>query len=352
LFLPAIKAWFFWPPFFLVCYGFIFINFYRNNRLDFIRPVASYWMGFSVYLFILLIVLDIVRLAFKLGERVNFPMLYAGAVCLSLIITVCGAINARTIKTIQYNINLSGEGNDLRVALISDIHIGPTVGKAWLGRIAGAVNAASPDIVCIAGDVFDGDIDKVKDLQGVISALRGIHARLGVYACLGNHDVDRMMGQGDSSRIVQAIRQAGITVLLDESADAGPLIIAGRRDARPIGRDGDSEENGRGQRMPAAELISSGEKPVIVLDHQPVDFAQIEQAGADLVFSGHTHRGQIFPAGIVTRVMFKKAGGTHYGYWKGDTLQAVVTSGAGVWGPPMRVGTNSEVVIINISFTQ
>jgi predicted MPP superfamily phosphohydrolase len=105
-------------------------------------------------------------------------------------------------------------------------------------------------------------------------------------------------------------------------------------------------------RLSAQELLANIEGTVIVLDHQPVEFPLLEKAGADLVLSGHTHRGQMFPGSIVTYAMYKAMGAAHHGYWQGQGMQGVITSGAGVWGPPMRVGTNSEVAVINIKFVQ
>ena len=106
------------------------------------------------------------------------------------------------------------------------------------------------------------------------------------------------------------------------------------------------------ERKTALELISGIEGTIIVLDHQPVQFEQIQRAGAHLVLSGHTHNGQIFPGNLMTMIIYKKAGSVSYGYWQGKTMQGVVTSGAGVWGPPLRVGTNCEIAVINLKFMQ
>ena len=122
------------------------------------------------------------------------------------------------------------------------------------------------------------------------------------------------------------------------------LYIAGRRDIRPI--------SAIAERKTAGELLAGINGTIIVLDHQPLEFRQLEKAGAHLVFSGHTHRGQIFPGNLITRRMFKNAGATHYGYWLGETMQGVVTSGTGYWGPPVRIATNSEVAVIDISFCE
>jgi predicted MPP superfamily phosphohydrolase len=105
------------------------------------------------------------------------------------------------------------------------------------------------------------------------------------------------------------------------------------------------------ERKPATEITAGLDKsrPLIFLNHQPSDFREDEEAGADLVLTGHTHKGQFFPGNLFTVNIFKSAGATHYGYMKGRSAQLLVTSGAGVWGPPLRIASNSEVAVINIT---
>jgi predicted MPP superfamily phosphohydrolase len=259
---------------------------------------------------------------------------------------VYGSLHARSIKTKNYSMSLHGEGSGIRVTLVSDMHIGAAVGKSHVGRIVEAVNRTEPDMVCIAGDVFDGNLNVIDDLEGVIAQLKLLKVPLGVYACLGNHDVDRQSFSGGSTqRIAEILKRADITLLYDEVFQIREdLFAAGRRDARPIGMNA--------ERKNAQELLSGIGGTIIMLDHQPVQFAQNEQAGVDLLLCGHTHKGQIFPANIMTHFIYKRAGAVHYGYWKGQTMQAVVTSGAGFWGPPVRIGTNSEIAVIDIKFMQ
>jgi predicted MPP superfamily phosphohydrolase len=234
-----------------------------------------------------------------------------------------------------------------RVALISDLHIGSTVGQKWLANIVDAVNSTNPDLICIAGDLFDGNIDAINDLEDIAFELRRFEARFGVYACQGNHDVDRIsLREGaDTDRIQEFLEKAGVTFLLDEVLlIVERFYLAGRRDARPIG--------GRDGRKTAAELIAGLDRyrPLIILNHQPLDFQAEEEAGAALILSGHTHAGQFFPGNLATARIYRKPASVHYGLWQGRTAQAVVSSGAGVWGPPIRVGTKSEVVVIDVGF--
>jgi len=352
-FMPGVKTLIYWPAFILLCYAFVFIGFMRILRLHFLQQIGSYWIAVFIYLLLLLILFDLLRLGLFLFHRnVLTPRFTAkgigAALCLCFIIITYGAFHARSIHTVQYRIRLAGQGDSLRIALISDLHIGPSVEKKHIAKVVNVINHAEPDIVCIAGDIFDGHLDTVRDLPGIAEEFRRLQPPLGIYACLGNHDVDRMFPPGGGTERIEAfLRGAGITLLQDEfAAIGGNMYIAGRRDARPIGM--------KAQRKTAAELcsaiISETPRTLIVLDHQPTQFAKIEAAGADLVLCGHTHRGQLFPANLITKSMYRIMGASHYGYWQGNALQAVITSGAGYWGPPLRVGTNSEVAVIDITF--
>jgi predicted MPP superfamily phosphohydrolase len=359
-FMPWTKAPVFWVVFIPLCYAFVFVSFMRVPRMRFFERVGSYWMAVFIYLLVLLPLFDLLRLGLFLFHRNALTPRFtvfgiAAAFCLCFIIIVYGVFHAGSIRTVQYAIRLTGQGDGLRAALISDLHIGPGVGKKHITKVVNVINRAEPDIVFIAGDIFDGNLGTVRDMPGIAEEFKRIHSPLGVYACLGNHDVDRMSFSGNSTERIEAfLREAGITLLQDEAAAIGNNIyIAGRRDARPIGMNA--------ERKTAAELCAAmfdgtvsadNEIPrtLIVLDHQPTQFDKIEAAGADLVLSGHTHRGQLFPTNLITKIMYHKLGASHYGYWRGNTLQAVITSGAGYWGPPMRIATNNEVAVIDITF--
>jgi predicted MPP superfamily phosphohydrolase len=177
---------------------------------------------------------------------------------------------------------------------------------------------------------------------------------LGVFACQGNHDVDRLsLREGAATdRVREFLEKSGIVFLFDEVVlVADRFYLAGRRDARPIGG---ADPSNRRERKTAAELTAGLDlsRPLIVMDHQPVDYPSVEAAGADLILSGHTHRGQFFPGNVITARMFRKAGAVDYGYWQGRSAQGVVSSGAGVWGPPIRIGTFSEVAAVDINFIE
>jgi len=359
-FMPWTKAPVYWAVFIPLCYAFVFVSFMRAPRLRFFERVGSYWMAVFIYLLLLLPLFDILRIGLFLFHRnvltPRFTVFGIGAaLCLCFIIIVYGTFHAGSIRTVQYAVRLAGQKDGFRAALISDLHIGSGVGKKHITKVVDAINMAKPDIVFIAGDIFDGNLGTVRDMSGIAEELKRLRPPMGIYACFGNHDVDRMSLSGNNTERIEAfLREAGITLLLDEAAAIGDNIyIVGRRDARPIGMNA--------KRKTAAELcaaVSDGTAPsdneiprtLIVLDHQPTQFDKIEAAGADMVLSGHTHRGQLFPANLITKIMYRKMGASNYGYWRGNTLQAVITSGAGYWGPPLRVATNNEVAFIDVTF--
>ena len=362
-FLPGLRAFIFWPLYFLCSFSYILVFLLRIDRIRPLRQAAMYSLPALAYFFMILLILDVVRLVLfflKIIPKGSFSSAACTGIVLALtvLILIYGSFNARNIQTKHYEITLNkkagefksgnmSEPGKLRITFVSDTHIGGAVDRKWLGKIVDAVNITKPDLICLAGDVFDNNVTSLSGPEGITAELRRFSAPLGVYACQGNHDVDRLSLRNDatSDRTRDFLENAGIRFLLDEVVFMeGNFYLVGRRDARPIGMSH--------ARKSAAEMMSGLDKsrPIILLDHQPVDYLKEEEAGADLVLSGHTHRGQFFPGNIVTAYIYKKAGAVHYGYWKGRSAQAIVSSGVGVWGPPVRVATGSEVVVVDIKF--
>jgi uncharacterized protein len=359
-FLPSFRAFIFWPIYFLFCYSFILLTFIRSGWTRLFRLVAMNFIPSMFYFLLALLLLDGIRILLQHFGHVPRSQIYSAAgtgiaICLALITMIYGTYNARSIRTVNYAVTLNKqiEMPHLRIALVSDLHIGEMVGRKWVANIVDAINKTEPDIICIAGDIIDSNLQAISDIEAVAGELRRLNAPLGVYACPGNHDVDRLSlrqsdGTGSGMDGIKAfLETANVVFLLDEIVmPSDSLYLIGRKDARPIGL--------RQERKPADELAIGLDrsKILIVLDHQPVDYIILEKAGADLILSGHTHRGQFFPGNLATRLIFKKAGATHYGYWRGGTAQGIVSSGAGVWGPSIRVATGSEVAVVDVVFRE
>lgn len=197
------------------------------------------------------------------------------------------------------------------------------------------VNELNPDVILIAGDIFDGEPQELQNPDLVIAELQSLESKYGVYASLGNHDAGPNYQQ-----MLDFINSANINLLLDQTTIVSDqFIVGGRLDSSPIGEHGETRTSTLN--IPKSNL------PVIVMDHQPSNISEYDSS-VDLIVSGHTHRGQIYPFSLVTDALFD----VDYGYYRETPTspQVVVTSGVGTWGPPIRVGTNSEVVQITFKY--
>ena len=352
-FIPSFKALIFWPLYILLCYSFLIVTLTSLSRILPLRQAAMNMLPVFFYFFLILLFFDVIRLILRyriiIPRSPKFTAACTGiSLILAILLFVFGNFHARNIKTIPYDVIITkNAGVPLRIALITDLHLGMSVDRSWTANIVDAVNKARPDLICIAGDIFDSDISTIKDLFGIAKELERLSAPLGVYACQGNHDVDRRSRQENSGtdRIKEFLESTGIRFLLDEEELVEDrFYLVGRRDGRPIGSSR--------RRLSAGELLEDLDKtkPLIIMDHQPADYPALEEAGADLILSGHTHGGQIFPGSLITAGMYRNYGAQNYGHFKGRTVQGIISSGAGVWGPAIRMGTNSEVAVINIEF--
>ena len=241
----------------------------------------------------------------------------------------------------------------IRTVLLGDLHMSVNSDPELLRETVELVNAQNPDIVLIAGDFFTSNYAGLRDPETYIGILRGLRAPEGVFAVYGNHDVEEDLFSGfaisppekafRSAEMEQFIERCGITVLADETAELrnGEILLAGRIDGEKAG-------DGTTNRMSAGELLAGAgpDQVVFVLEHEPLNYRELREAGADVVFSGHTHRGQFFPVNFFVRLFNENA----YGWKDVGGMDTFVTSGVGYYGPPIRVGTNSEVMVIEVAY--
>ncbi|MCI8455237.1 MAG: metallophosphoesterase [Lachnospiraceae bacterium] len=308
--------------------------------------VSSYLMGFFIYLLLFFALADLILflgLLFRILPN-PFPQsirFFSGLAAFFLTIGTVGygLYNAGRIRYVSYDIqiekNVSAAAWNL--VLVSDLHIGAVGSEAHLEAVISRINALEPDLVCIAGDLFDNDYSAIQDPQAASDTLKTIQATYGVYACLGNHDAGKTFDE-----MLAFLQRSHIQVLNDEARIIdGRLVLIGRLDASPIGGFGGLSRKSFAQAAAGADFSL----PVVVMDHNP---AGMEAYGkeVDLVLFGHTHKGQIFPGNLFTERIFP----VDYGYYRkdADSPHNIVTSGAGTWGMPMRVGTNCEIVQIRL----
>lgn len=309
-----------------------------------LKVVGSYY--FAVMEFALLIAIPAFLIGWiwdLAGDRPGDYTLYAGwiAVCAIVILLAWGSRNAWSpvVRTYPAQVDKRANGLDkLRIAAVSDIHLGNVVGRRHLRRLLAKMEDLKPDVILLPGDVIDDSIEPfVRNRMGDL--LQGLRARFGVYAVLGNHEYYG----GHAEEYVGRMREIGIPVLRDEVVEIadGAVVVAGRKDRT-------AESMDAGGRLPVQALLDGvdRDKPVILMDHQPYQFAKAEEAGVDLLLCGHTHRGQFAPNHWLTKRLFE----LDWGYMRKGAMHVAVSSGFGSWGPPIRIASRSEIVLVEMAF--
>jgi uncharacterized protein len=313
--------------------------------------IGGYWMAAMLYLLIILPIVDIIKL---IKRRVNFIprgisesaiiKTYLGVLILLLLlgILIYGTWNAANIKVAHYDIDIpkkAGDLKELKIAMVSDLHLGTIVDNSRLSKMVDKINELQPDIILMAGDIIDDKVAPfVKQNMGEI--LKELKAKNGVYAATGNHDYYG----GDSEELIKNLEASGVKVLTDKYMKINDsFYVVGREDIAV-------ESYYKRNRKPLKELLSDVDKllPVILIDHTPKNLQEPMENGVDLQVSGHTHRGQLFPSQYITQSLFE----LDWGYLKKDNLNVVVSSGIGTWGPPIRIGNSSELVEIVLRFEE
>lgn len=313
---------------------------------DGLTLVGSYWLAAMHYLFFLLIVIDLVRLADRwfgfLPEGLKqFPA--ATGLAVSLLVTgilIYGTWNARNPQLRHYEITVSkpaGSLNQLHVIMVSDIHLGKIVNNGRLTTLVNRINELNPDLVLLPGDIIDENIGPFIE-QKMPDVFRMLKPRYGTFAVFGNHEY---IG-GHAEEASRHLQEAGITVLRDDYKKVADSFYI-------VGRDDRSRDRFQGKSRQELSAIMEGvdhSLPVILMDHQPFHLEEGQEQGVDLQLSGHTHLGQLFPYNLITQRVFEK----DWGYLRKGDFQVIVSCGFGTWGPPIRIGNTPEIVDIIIHF--
>lgn len=284
-----------------------------------------------------------------------YVLVFGAALIFAAAVSVYGLVHARNVKLKEWSVSIekqAGSMDSLKIALVSDMHLGYNTGAAQMEKTVSLINEQQPDIVLVCGDIFNNEYDSITDPDRITKILNGIQSRYGTYAVWGNHDVEEKVLAGFNFRsdedkkpcdeMYEFLDKAGITLLEDEGVLIGDSIcLFGRKDGEI------TEENGH-SRFSAEEAAAWADLslPLIVLAHEPDDLWALSDAGVDLELCGHTHNGQLFPANILMKFIWDNP----YGLKTYGSMTNIVTSGCGVWGPAMRVATDCEVCIINCSF--
>ena len=326
-----------------------------------LQAAGNVWLGFYVYFGGMLSVLLLLSLIMKKLSRGRLANgWHGGILCLSLFVSLMlfgyGLHHAQQTVVVSYDLDVdkpaATQGETMDLVLIGDLHLSVNSRLSTTRKMVELINAEHPDAVVIAGDIFTSSYGGLAHPEQYAEALRGIEAQYGVYAVYGNHDVEEpLLGGFPLTPISKAFRNQHMEQFFD---DCGFITLADEMVTLPNGVqlagrvDGEKAGDGTANRLSAEELLKDIDpcKPVMVLQHEPKEFEALGEAGADIALCGHTHAGQIFPGNLIVPFFNENA----WGYRRLYDLDTFVTAGVGYYGPPMRVGTDSEVTVIHMKF--
>lgn len=274
----------------------------------------------------------LVIVAFAVWAVTKLSIFYTGIAVLVLFIAACiyGFVNARSVKTKTYDVLLEKDVKAASFVMLSDLHLGFFTDKYMFKRILPEIVKAKPEFVIIAGDIFDSSFKQLRCGKQIMRDLKKLSALCPVYACEGNRD-----NYCDEPEKDAFIEEAGISLIKDGMIEKDGMCLVFRRDALTA------------ERKSAQEILAGcdKEKLVIVADHNPCDMTKLWDNGADLVLSGHLHNGITFPGNIIAKLTETFS----YGYYYAKGHHGIVSGGAGSFGTPMRIFTDTEICCVNLA---
>jgi predicted MPP superfamily phosphohydrolase len=306
---------------------------YSNLWVRMLYTAAASWLGI-LYMFILAATLS--WILYGLANLFHLPldhkMLIGILMGIALMASLYGFINSGVIRITRVNLQLPDIPSHWKgktAVWVSDTHLGHVRNYGFAQQIATLVKNLNPDILFIGGDLYDG---LAVDLDHVIEPFSRIRTSYGTYFITGNHEEFF-----DNTKYLQAVRRAGIRVLYNERVDLNGLQI--------IGVDYRDSRNKEKFKMILQKMGIDRHKPSILLTHAPLHLEVVKEERISLQLSGHTHHGQVFLFRWITSLAYD---GYDYGLKRLGNLLVYTSSGAGTWGPPMRLDTKPEIVAIKL----
>ena len=349
--IPAKKSWripyilFFIIELSIFLFGFLFRNELPDDVVIPIQYFCNTWYIASIYITLSLLLLEALRLSNRLfGWFPKWIKAHWKETKLTLFFLIIAGVTGlmfHAYHVVAYpqvtNVYLtlpkgSSDRDSLTIVMMSDLHIGEVIGKKLVQRYVQMSNAQHPDMVVLVGDLIDYE-SRFAEKAHIEDDLQQLQAPLGVYAVMGNHEY-----RANRFAKIRWIKKTGASLLVDSvvSPDSSFFLI---------GRD---DYINKHNRKPLHSLLAGLDttKPLIVLDHQPWSFAEMVMNRVDLGLHGHTHNGQLWPYPLLMKLIYE----CPYGYHRKGPTQFYVSSGIGIAGPPYRVGTVSELVVLHIRF--
>lgn len=320
----------------------LFSSFVTRNALpDSIAKIQSF-IGFSyliwlIFMLMAFFITDLVRLAnlaFHFAPDGIKVIRYWSFVISSILIIISmivGNYRFNHPEIIHHTLKSTKQSQHkvYRIVAASDLHLGVAIDKKMLQEYVAMINAQKPDIVLLAGDIADHSTEPIIR-QNMAEEFRSIKSKFGVFAVSGNHEY---FGE-NPYQLQKYLESAGVTYLRDSAVLVDTSLYI-------VGRDDKINPNRASLKNIIQNIDKS--KSIILMDHQPFNLEEAEQNKVDLQVSGHTHNGQFFPGNLIVKNMYEVA----HGYLKKGNTHVYVSSGLGIWGPQYRIGTQSELVVID-----
>ncbi len=305
-----------------------------------LSEMHSILFGYVIYLFLLFVLYDVVLLVVRKINKTAFEWIERCSLngllifFLSVLVAVYGYYNSFDTKVTDYTVTIAKSQNgleNLKIVMISDTHMGTAIKKEELDQLVNTINSMDADIICLGGDIIDENTPK-ELITYTYQACGRLRSKYGTFFIIGNHE---LYMEQNYLQIAKGFERYGVKALLDETyLVEDKFYVAGRLDYDLV-REG-------GTRKSVDQILEGIDRslPVIMLDHQPEEYEEAKNAGVDLLLSGHTHNGQLYPGNYI--ILLGNEYG--YGYREDGTLNTIVSSGVGTWGFAMRVGSRSEIV--------
>ena len=304
---------------------------YFNGFVRAFYTIAAVWLGMVNFFFLAACLCWTLYFGGRLtGLHVDLPAVAVVVFSFAALSGIYALVNAQWVRVKRITVKLPNLPHIWRgrlAALVSDVHLGHVNGITFMRRIVDRLTRLGPDVVFLTGDLYDGT--KV-DAVTLAAPWKEFSPLLGAYFITGNHEEF-----SDPSKYLDALSRAGIRVLNNEKVTVDGVQVVGVRHH--------TSANADLFRSVLERAALKREEPSILLSHAPHALPIPEQAGISLQLSGHTHGGQFFPFTWFTRRIF---GEYTYGLKRFGNMMVYTTTGAGTWGPPMRLGTQPEIVLI------
>lgn len=324
----------------LISFIYIFIKIYlkyfdTNIFILYLNYIGSFYLALINYLLFIYIFINIISILNKTINIFSFTeyKFYMYGTIFAILIVLLSHINIYFPITKEYNIKTDKKLDEkVKIVMISDMHLSNISVKWYWDKVVNMINKIDSDYIIIAGDILDTDVKEINRVYYNKLFLK-LQSKKGIYGVMGNHDY---FGNIDNNRFF--LSESNINILEDEYVELDNINIIGRKD-KSYNRTGNMRKN-----INDIILDIDNEKYNILIDHTPNDLNVAVENGIDLQLSGHTHNGQFFPWNLVTKRIFEVA----RGHIVKEKTDVIVSSGIGVWGPPIRNSSRPEIIIINI----